>query len=172
MDMREMWDLSDDLLPMDRLTIAIPSSPMGFPPKSITIWFNFTSWHLSSVMFWWQTELVWNINSNAINMYWIQKPKEDNQLVSNWVTFDFYSNTGIFIVQLTFSSCIPQTAFLSSSSFLLRQKWWFWNKFFICIFKTCVSSLRKDNFLYNNKMSFWFCLKLSENDNFDGRNWL
>ena len=25
-------------------------------------WSNFTSWHLSLVMFWWQTVLVWNVN--------------------------------------------------------------------------------------------------------------
>ena len=118
MDTLEMLDLSDDLLPMDRLTIVIPSSPMVFPPKSITIWFNFTSWHLSSDMFWWQTELVWNINSNA-KTYWIQKAKGRIRI---WVTFDFCSNTGIFIVLLTFSFCTPQTAFSSSSSFQTQTK--------------------------------------------------
>ena len=27
-------------------------------------WSNFTSWHLSLVMFWWRTVLVWNVNLN------------------------------------------------------------------------------------------------------------
>ena len=129
-----MLDPSDDLLRINGLFDHCHFfKSNGFPAKSITVWFNFTSWHLSSVMFWWQTELVWNINSNAINILNSGSKKEGAQLVGIWVTFDFYRNTGMFIVLLTFSSCIPQMAFSSSSSIQTQTKWWFWNKFSICI---------------------------------------
>ena len=155
-----MLDASDDLL---RISGSFDNCNFyksnGFPAKSITIWFNFTSWHLSSVMFWWQAELVWNINSNAINILNSGSKKEGAQLVGIWVTFDFYRNTGMFIVLLTFSSCTPQMAFSSSSSIQSQTKMMILKQIFHLYLIGLVCRLHENTtFLYNNKMSFWVCL--------------
>ena len=146
-DMLEMLDPSDDLLRINGLFDHCHFfKSNGFPAKSITVWFNFTSWHLSSVMFWWQTELVWNIKYNAKHIL-NSKKRVLNLLVFGWLsTFTVILECLLFY--LLFPLVYHKWHFHPAPRFRLRQKWWFWNKFSICIvLDLCVFFMRTQLFI-------------------------
>ena len=153
MDMLEMLDPSDDLLRINGLFDHCHFfKSNGFPAKSITVWFNFTSWHLCSIMFWWQTELVWNIKYNAKHIL-NSKKRVLNLLVFGWLsTFTVILECLLFY--LLFPLVYHKWHFHPAPRFRLRQNDDSETNFPFVSYWTCLSSSWEHNFFTQQQNAF------------------